>query len=235
MRRVHVPQVAAGQVRLPADQSHHLRDVLRLGKGDAVELFDAAGRIGRGTIVQTSPDVMVAIDAVEQAEPTARVVVASAVPKGDRADWMIEKLSELGVATFVPLRTTRSVVHPEGTSKLDRWRRIAVESAKQCKRVGVMEIAPLASLEAVVRDTRPADGIFFSTAGAAPLQQAMNPTRRAATLFIGPEGGWTESEERAMRDAGLTPASLGPTILRVETAAVLSAGLTLLLSQTDHP
>lgn len=234
MRRVHVSQLNVGDLQLSAEESHHLRDVLRVSIGDVVELFEASGRVARGPIVALSPEVIVTIDTFSEGPRTRRLTVASAVPKGDRADWMIEKLSELGVASFTPLKTTRSVVHPEGAGKLDRWRRIAVEAAKQSRRVGVMSIEPLATLDAVVRLVEPSTGIFFSTGDAPPLQRVITPQIESMTLFIGPEGGWTNDEETRLRTAGLTAAGLGPTILRIETAAILSAGLLMLLNETNN-
>ena len=177
--------------------------------------------------------VVVDVESVERRAAGRSITVASAVPKGDRADWMIEKLSELGVAAFIPLRTARSVVHPEGAGKLDRWNRIAVEAAKQSRRNGVMRIEPLASLTSLLPKIEPGEGIFFST-GDAPIVGTITAPK-ASTLLIGPEGGWTADEEAAMRSRGLTPASPVPTILRIETAAVLSAGVLMLLSQEhDH-
>jgi 16S rRNA (uracil1498-N3)-methyltransferase len=138
---------------------------------------------------------------------------------------MIEKLSELGVARYVPLRTARSVVHPEGRGKLERWERIAVEAAKQCRRPGVMRIDPLTPLAALMPTLDATMSYFFSTRPASKPFVTLFGGRREATLLIGPEGDWTADEEDALAARGLTAAGLGRTILRVETAAVLAAGL----------
>ncbi len=234
MRRVHISRLSTGDQRLSAEESHHLRDVLRVDVGDTVELFDARGRVARGTIAVLAPTVIVTVEAIAERAGGRRITVASAVPKGDRADWMIEKLSEIGVSEFVPLRSARSVVHPEGAGKLDRWRRIAVEAAKQSHRAGVLSIQPLATLDGLLKTTDPTTAIYFSTTATTPLRSTLDT--RHSTLLVGPEGGWTDDEEAVMRAAGLTSASLGPTILRIETAAVLSAGLLMLLSpEIDHP
>src|SRR5205823_5762281 len=135
------------EIKLDATQSHHARDVLRLSDGAVVELFDNAGAVARGQIVAVDPHVVVRVESIANGvDPSLEIVVASAVPKGERADWMIEKLSELGVSKFTPLATARSVVHPRGTGKMQRWRRIAVESAKQSRRAGVMRIDELMDL-----------------------------------------------------------------------------------------
>src|SRR5688572_5080185 len=154
MRRVRVHHVKAGPITLDPEESHHLRDVLRMSQGDSVELFDAVGRTAQGridTIDARSVTVVIVGDVREPAAERLRWTVASAVPKGNRADWMIEKLSELGTDRFVPLATQRSVVHPAGKSKRERWMRIADEAAKQSRRVGVMQIGELVELDALLR------------------------------------------------------------------------------------
>lgn len=229
-RRFHVEQVRPGQNRLGRDASHHAKTVLRLQPGDAVELFDDAGHTGRGTILKIDGDTIVAqIDDVATAVAGIAVHIASAVPKASRADWMIEKLSELGVSRFTPLATERAVVLPEGTGKRDRWRRIAEEAARQSGRAGVMEIDPLTKLDAVVSAGR---GWFCSTAPPAdPLLQALANQPNPVTLLIGPEGDWSPGEIARMKAAGWQPVTLGGTILRVETAAIVAAVLAMNIKQ----
>ena len=227
LRRLHVQTVGPGLIELDERQSHHARDVLRLEIGEAVELFDDGGRTAAGRIVSIMPRVTVEAGAVRSADTdSVRIVVASAIPKAARADWMVEKLSELGVACFVPLLTARGVVQAEGQNKRQRWQRLAEESAKQCRRAGVMRIAEPCALDAVLAKYGGA-GWFFSTAcGATSARQAaemVGPGCRELLLLIGPEGGWTEAEEEKLRQRGLTPVSLGTTILRVETAAMAAA------------
>ncbi len=207
---------------------------MRLKKGDAVELFDDAGNAANA-VVETcnASEVIVRAGEIRANEPGLNLTVASAIPKGDRADWMIEKLSELGVRRFIPLRTERSVVHPKGDSKTERWKRLATESAKQSKRAGVMQFDELADLEDAVAAVG-ALGFFLSTAAdvrplLSLLETAESPATSASamSLFIGPEGGWSDVEISLFQTRGLTPASLGRTILRVETAAVVAAALAL--------
>lgn len=225
MRRLHVPELHPGRLTADTAQAHHLTTVLRLSAGDAVEAFDSAGRTAVATIESTSPLVVLNVDAVEESVAAGGIVVAAAVPKGDRAEWMIEKLSELGVGRYVPLRTARSVVHPEGRNKIERWERIAIESAKQCRRPGVMAIEPLTPVSAFLATLDPASSYYFSTHPASRPFVSLFAGRRTATLLVGPEGDWTPDEEAAFAERGLTAAGLGRTILRVETAAVLAAGL----------
>lgn len=200
-------------------------------EGDVIELFDDAGATATGTLLFIKSKAVAA--QVERLNPSQgisglRLTVASAVPKGERADWMIEKLSELGVATFIPLSTQRSVVKPEGKNKLQRWTRIATESAKQSRRSGVMRVEELQPLADVIREHRPA--VYLSTApDAQPIQGAL-PTVDASgkfTLLIGPEGGWTHEEMELFAQSKIPGVMLTATILRIETAAIAAAVISL--------
>ena len=228
LRRVHTPTLHAGRIELDPAQSRHARDVLRLDVGTEVEVFDDAGGVGRGVIAALEPVVM--IDVNSTTEPgragVSDITVAAAVPKGDRADWMIEKLSEVGVSRFVPLSAARSVVLPEGKNKRDRWLRIATESAKQSRRRGVMRIDELTKLPDAMAQAAATRGFVLSTdLEATPLPDALGDDARSVTLFIGPEGGWTDDELALFRKMNIASVKLTETILRVETAALVAAAV----------
>lgn len=209
MRRFHVAELRPGTVTLDAPQSRHASRVLRLRPGDAVMLFDGRGREGRGAVVESGRRVVVDVPRVDEVPAPSTLVVAAAVPKGRRADVMIEKLSELGVAAFQPVPFERGVRMPASPA---RFERIAVESAKQCGRARVMEIrAPgwpqgrlVVADPGAPRRLRPGDG---------------------DVAVVGPEGGLTDGERARL--AGAAFASLGPTILRIETAAIVAAAVLL--------
>ncbi len=232
-RRFHVSAVQVGRICLDVASSHHAKSVLRLQVGDAVELFDAAST-GQGVIDGFDGSrVWVIVSQLAKASTATRPVhVASALPKGSRADWMIEKLSELGVARFTPLVTERAVVVPQGVSKLARWQRLAEEAARQCERAGVMQIAPPTPLDELIAA---GPGIFCSTDPAAPaLAWVASQAQQAGELIlaVGPEGDFSPAEFAAFKLADWRAASLGRTILRVETAAIVAAVLaTLALDQ----
>lgn len=209
MRRFHVAELAPGRVRLDAGQSAHAQRVLRLGPGDAIELFDGRGHRAVATIRRTGRVVEADVADIETAPPGATLVVAAALPKGRRADFMVEKLSELGVAAFQPVPFERSV--RTGTS-MRRFERIAVESAKQCGRAHVMEIRP---------PGWPAGPLVVADPDAPRRMRAGD----GDVVVVGPEGGLTDAERE--RFAGATFASLGPTILRIETAAIAAAAVML--------
>jgi 16S rRNA (uracil1498-N3)-methyltransferase len=155
--------------------------------------------------------------------------VASSIPKGGRADWMVEKLSELGAAALVPLTTARGVVKPAGENKADRWRRIATESAKQSHRVGVMRIAAVSSVDdALASAVVDGESAVWMTPdeNAASFADVMDERagQKRVTIFIGPEGGWDEREAAGFRRGGAAAARFGRNILRTETAAITAAG-----------
>lgn len=234
LRRVHVSRLGPGELPIDPAQARHVRDVLRLEAGAAVEVFDDAGSIAPGELVFDGQQLRVRVDretTVAPAPAGLEWTIAAAVPKGERADWMVEKLSELGTAEFVPLAAARSVVLPEGRNKRDRWARIATESAKQSRRAGVMRIGELTRVEGAITSVASSSGRvgwYFSTApDARPVGEAATalPPAGPITAFIGPEGGWTDEELSRFAAAGFTPVRLTGTVLRVETAAIAAAAL----------
>lgn len=227
-RRFHTPKLIAGLNPLDARQGKHARDVLRLEEGAQVELFDDAGAVATGLLVYEGNRAGVRIQNVTESAPwsSCTITVAAAVPKGERADWMVEKLSELGVAVFIPLAAERSVVLPEGTRKLERWQRIATESAKQSRRHGVMRIEPVSKLQNVITSTT----VCLATElDARPLPELLRNAADAVTLLIGPEGGWTDSEIEQLKSADVEFGRLTKSILRTETAAITAAALAAML------
>jgi 16S rRNA (uracil1498-N3)-methyltransferase len=234
LRRVFLPAVRIGDLPLPAEAAHHLFDVLRLAAGAKVEVFDAGGNLAEGVIVSVDGHWRVRVGSLMQTAARLRWTIASATPKGNRADWMVEKLSEFGTAVFIPLQTARSVVHPEGEGKRGRWERLARESAEQSRRGDVMRVEPLAKVEDVLRAiaTSPAGGgrkvaWYFSTSAAAiPATEAVASLRSSHLVcFIGPEGGWTDVEIERFDESGAIAVRLTQTVLRIETAAVAAAAI----------
>ncbi|MGA2443052.1 MAG: RsmE family RNA methyltransferase [Tepidisphaeraceae bacterium] len=230
MRRILVPKAIVGRIDITGPQAHHFRDVLRLAAGEIVEVFDETGACGRGRIVSVTPGgVSVEIDEITPGNPnTPRLTIAAAVPKAARADWMIEKLSELGVDTLMPLSTRRSVVLPRGSGKLDRWRRLAAESAEQSARAGVMRIESLTELPVMIERAKAAGSALWHLSldeDAVSIFQLISALPGMLTVFVGPEGGWSAEEADAFRAAQIVPVRLTRTILRVETAAVAAAAI----------
>lgn len=204
MPRFFVERITAPSVALSMEESKHAARVLRLSTGDRATVFDAA-EAWSAEIENLGPPVTLRLLEKLPRPALPRLVVAAAVPKGARLDWMVEKLAELGVATFLPVRFARSVAEA-GAAKRKRLEKIALAAAKQSG-APVMAIGEECGVEAL-----PADAVLASP-GAAPMGPG------AGTLVVGPEGGLTPAEEARFAQRG----SLGPTILRIETAAVVAA------------
>jgi 16S rRNA (uracil1498-N3)-methyltransferase len=230
MRRILVANVAVGRIDLGSAEAHHLRDVLRLATGAEIEVFDRAGHTGQGRITAAdSRGVTVEVEKIAAApSQKCRLTIAAAVPKAARADWMIEKLGELGVDTFVPLQTARSVVTPKGAAKNERWNRLAAESARQSGRTGVMRIESLAEVSKAIENSRTQALTIWHLSfedDSKSIIDMLSSLPRELMVLVGPEGGWTSEELAALKTGGSTPVRLTQTTLRVETAAVAAAAV----------
>jgi 16S rRNA (uracil1498-N3)-methyltransferase len=219
------PPLVAGRLVLAGPEAHHLTTVLRAAAGDTVELFDGQGRVASATVTAVRKrDVELLVDFVRE-EPRAvhALTIATAVPKGERFDWLVEKATELGVTRLVPLTTQRSSVDPRD-SKLDRLRQLVVSAGKQSGRNWLLELAPVTPWEEFLRGTATGQRVLIAAPGGRPWGEVMAETRAADTVVaIGPEGGWTDSELELARSVGAEIVSLGPHILRIETAVLAVA------------
>jgi len=217
------------RLTLVGDEAHHAVRVRRLGVGDEVELFDAQGGEARGRIVEVETnrvDIRVS-ERHKRHTRGATLMVAAAIPKGERADWMVEKLAELGVAILVPLITARGVVRPS-EAKLERWRRKCVEAAKQCGAPYPMSVAVPVGIAGLANLMRGVDCVFVADPDlrwGAYTQRANELQKANGMVIIGPEGGWTAGELKLLMESGAQPVRLTQTTLRVESAAIAMAAL----------
>jgi 16S rRNA (uracil1498-N3)-methyltransferase len=215
-----------GPVALTGAEAHHLAGVCRSRPGDLVYLFNGDGRQYRAVVESADRrSVTLAVQAVEspQRELGFRLEVAVPLPRGDRGQFLVEKLTEVGVTCLVPLRTARSVVHP-GESKQEKLVRWVKEASKQCGRNVLMAIAPLADWgEYIGRADLPARRWLAHPGGGLSWQTV--PAAQDSALAIGPEGGFTEAEVQAAQAARWQQVDLGPRVLRVETAALALASI----------
>jgi 16S rRNA (uracil1498-N3)-methyltransferase len=211
---------------LRGGEAHHLLNVMRCGVGDEVLLFDGSGREYRAAVTQlrraeVECEVLSA-DEVDRELPHS-LVVAAALPKGDRQQWLVEKAVELGVTRLVPLTTTRSVAQPTAGA-LARLRRAVIEASKQCGRNRLMEVAEPAMWSDMLRASADASVRLVAHPGGQSLQWAKSWIGDAPLIVaVGPEGGLADDEVAAAQQAGWQVVDLGPRILRVETAAILLA------------
>lgn len=223
-RRFFVGEITEGQAELQAEEAHHLVRVLRAEVGQKFEISDTRS-VWLAEIAEVAPKRVVfrVLEAVESREMPVRIVLYASLIKFDRFEWMVEKATELGAAEIVPVAAERSEkgLLEAARKRVERWRRIARESSQQSRRTSVPEIRDPQRLAPAVAQ---AEGFRYrleEEPGAAPLAAAL-PRDRAegdrAALLIGPEGGWTAAERASL--AGWLPVSLGPQILRSETAAL---------------
>lgn len=215
-------------VELTGPEAHHLANVLRAKPGDEAILFDGEGTETVAEIVAVSKrSVELRPKALRPGagESWRPIVLGTAVPKGERFRWLVEKATELGVTRLVPLETARSVVEP-GFGKLEKMRQVVIAASKQAGRSRLMEIAPLVRWETFVGEEL-ARGVGIvahpSGEGLTDGRPGEKSGDTAIVLAVGPEGGFTDSEVDSARAAGALLVSLGPRILRVETAAIALA------------
>lgn len=221
-----------GRIRLEGDEFRHLVRVRRLGPGAAVEIFDGKGAATQAEVTALGKEW---VDLEARGAPLAdrvascRLTLATAVPKGERFDWLVEKSTELGVDRLVPIVTEHSVVDPRAT-KLDRLRRLIIEASKQCGRNRLMVLDPPVAWRDWLRVSSAATVRLMAHPGGLPPGSWRRPLHGGeATLAIGPEGGFTEEETTSARTAGWQTVSLGPTLLRIETAAIAGCAAILAL------
>jgi 16S rRNA (uracil1498-N3)-methyltransferase len=219
-----IPLAAHALVDLPEAAAHHALRVLRLGMGDAVTLFNGEGGEYPGKVVEVGRAVRVQLGAwrdIERESPL-HLTLAQVLPAGDKMDFVVQKAVELGVARLQPLAAVRSVVRLSGERaerRVAHWRQVAVSACEQCGRNRVPEIAPILDLlhwlGQLARDN---ESVRLLLEPAAARRLGEGAGAGGFVLLIGPEGGLTDEETAAARAAGFAGVSLGPRVLRTETA-----------------
>lgn len=215
---------------LPTAAARHVQ-VLRLQPGDAITLFNAEGGQWRATIERMGrSDVAVRVGAFEaiEREPARRVHLAVGMPANERMDWLVEKAAELGVASIWPLHTAHSVLRLSGeraTRKQGHWQQVAVAACEQCGGNRVPVVQPVADFATWLRESAgmaPLRCVLSLTEGTQPLAEVLHhqPADAPVLFLSGPEGGLSPAEDVQARAASFVPVSLGPRVLRAETAAL---------------
>ena len=232
LNRVHVEVPVGGRVHVDLDgtAANHVARVLRLRAGDALILFDNAGGEYAATVVSLARHaVRVAVGEYlpTQRESPLHVTLAQGISRGERMDVVVQKATELGVWRIIPLLTERTVVRlneAQAANRLRHWRAIAIAACEQCGRNHVPEItAPMALQKFLVSDLP--DGLRLLLNPDGGLRARDLPASDAATLLIGPEGGLSAAERTAANAAQFQGLSLGPRILRTETAALAALAI----------
>ena len=210
---------------MEGEAAHHLGRVLRAQIGQLYELSDGE-RVWLGRIESVGRDRLqfALVEELPAVHPGVELTLLLAVVKFDAFEWAIEKATELGVSTIVPLAAERSekALLSAAAKRAERWKKILLEASQQSRRVRVPVLGELAKPESAFASRRDGLRVMLSErADASPLRKVLQGQRATkATLAIGPEGGWTDAEFAAAQSGGFLEASLGRLILRTETAVI---------------
>ena len=220
------PLAIGENIELPKDAARHIM-VLRLSAGDTLTLFNGMGgeyqaRITRIDRQRVTTEIV--SHSSREAELPYRITLAQGIPEATKMDWIIEKAVELGVSDIIPLAAQRSVVrldNDRAEKRLSRWQAIAISAAQQCGRNRLPHIASPVGTGEYLRQTTPSPRILFSPRTTETLSEwARHQKPQNITLLIGPEGGFSPEEENMAEQQGVTFLSMGPRILRTETAGL---------------
>ena len=227
--RFYCPQTLpdSGSFELPADAAHHATRVLRLRTGDAVQVFDGEGNAVDARIASISGKQVV-LDQVQLCAagsvPPLHITLAQAMSSSEKMDWVVQKATELGVTEIQPVQTQRSVAKLSGeriVKRSEHWRGVIIAASEQCGRNTLPQIHAPQDLShwLALADMQAGSKFILLPDGATALHAQARP-QGAATLLIGPEGGFTPEEALMAQQAGFVPVLLGPRVLRTETAAI---------------
>ena len=230
MTRLYFPGAIAdhGECHVVAGQAHHVIHVLRLQAGAALTLFDGRGGEYAALIKRIDKSGLTLTVAERRAvsrESPLNIVLAQGISSGERMDYTVQKCVELGITAIQPLITQRSVVRltsERADKRVAHWQTVAAAACEQCGRnrvPPVLPVQPLMKWLGSVQSDGAAKRYFLSPYASAKLRELAHP-QSAVTLLVGPEGGWNPDETAAATGAGFLPLTLGPRVLRTETAAV---------------
>lgn len=239
MHRFFVPPewLKKEPVSLTGDVAHQLCRVLRMRPAERIVLLDNSGRAYIAELDRVTPSECqghILSVSHPETEPHTRIVLYQAVPKAQNFDWVLQKGTEIGIETFVPLLTRRCMIQDLDRiteHKMERWRRIIKEAAEQSGRTRLPRLMQAKSFSQVCKSPPPGTlALLLSLAEqATSLRQILKTTSspQEVRLYVGPEGGFAPQEMRDASEAGLEPISLGPRILRTETAPLVASAILL--------
>jgi 16S rRNA (uracil1498-N3)-methyltransferase len=226
-RLFFVPEIRREHAEIAGEEAQHLTRVLRVEAGQRFEISDNHALYLAE--VETARKSLVTFRVIEKlpVRPAgADITLAASIFKFDHFEWMLEKVTELGVTTIVPVAAERSErgLEQAAPKRLERWRRIVLESSQQCRRARLPEIRATLRLRDFLPETFPNRYVLEEQSGAPSLLRVPH-VAGASALLLGPEGGWADREREAIQAAGWTAVSLGTNILRAETAGIAALAL----------
>ncbi|MCI5164686.1 MAG: 16S rRNA (uracil(1498)-N(3))-methyltransferase [Candidatus Electrothrix sp. GM3_4] len=215
------------QILITGPEAHHIRNVLRMQSGDSAELFDGRGAVVSGEIIQISSKEVVfqVLSRADASDSGVPLTLAQAVLKGKKMDLLIQKATELGVHTFLPVITRYCEKPGRAGQQLERWQRIMLEACKQCRRPIPMQICPPTELQELSFPEGGHKVMPWENEAGTPFSALELDNGQPVLVLIGPEGGFHSSEVAYAEEVGFRTVSLGPRILRAETAALAAVVL----------
>lgn len=231
MARFYCENIVGDSVELAGAEASHMVNVMRLKAGDGVELFDGKGTVADAVIVSsTKKTVQLKIESSQThtARTVGRVVIAASIAKGQRFDWMVSKCTELGVDCIAPIICERTVKLAKGAKVVERLEKLAVSAAKQCRRVFLPKISEPRTLVSFLEGFKceyPEAKLVFGGLCEGSVSLGQLGCGSDVVAIVGPEGGFTEGEEKLLKDNGAAAIRLTETILRTETAAMTFASV----------
>ncbi len=236
MSRFFVQPFEGDTAVLTGQEAHHVARVLRMRVGEDLMLCDGAGTDYMCRILSVDDgevQVQVLYRAPSETEPTASVTIYQGLPKSEKMDLIVQKCVEIGAVRIVPVAMARSIVKlnaAEGAKKQARWQKIAASAAEQSGRGCIPEVAEPISFKQLLEAVKQENTVTFYEGGGEPLETLVGKETTAVSLVIGPEGGFEAEEIDRLREAGAHIATLGPRILRCETAPLVALSIVMQLT-----
>ena len=231
MRRLFYKGLLADTIEITGSDAHHLMHVMRAKAGQEVTVVDDEGSVARMEMTAFREDAVTLVlkeRLAANTESSLELVLAQCLLKADKMDYVVQKAVELGVTEIVPVKSHNCVVRydaKKAAARQVRWQKIAEEAAKQCGRTALTEVTPITDLSSLIKensDKEDTEIVFcYENEDEITVKSCLQAAKgKRLILLIGPEGGFTLDEAQAVQDAGGRAVTLGPRILRAETAAV---------------
>lgn len=202
---------------------HHIKNVMRCKSGDSIEVV-YANTVYVCKIIALEPLLLQTINKIQkESEMDVELTIAISLVNEQKMDLILQKLTELGVSKIIPVKTERSIVKLDpnkAKKKIMRWQTICKEASEQSKRTKVPEVTPIVDLDELTKITKQVKIICSLSENSQPISNYLHSDIKEILFAIGPEGGFTSSEERKLLTSGFLPVSLGKRVMRVETAAI---------------